>query len=49
MVGHDGIAPSISVWKNGVYLSTLTPAIPHSAQCPENWNPLQEFDHSFEF
>jgi hypothetical protein len=25
LVGHEGIAPSISVWKTGVYLSTLMP------------------------
>lgn len=33
MVGHEGIAPSTSVWKTGVYLSTLMPG---------KWSPVRE-------
>jgi len=33
MDGHEGSAPSIPVWKTGVYLSTLM---------PEKWNPVLE-------
>jgi hypothetical protein len=34
MVGHQGIAPSIPVWKTGVFLATLMPG--QKIKEPEN-------------